>query len=196
MNQLAAKQEAFEESIKLKNQFRSLDEDEVEFLDLVLESTRAKEEAVKKETTEQLDIFRRQQEEADRALLLDQNDDIGSGGDKVVAADEEWKVSGRKRRRVGEKDNSALKGVKIRKSSSSTEKVMSTSAKEEAPLTKSTVSKNTPAKVLHQQIAHSEGGEVIEGSADTKGEGKQHASKATAAAAGLGLDYSSDEDDP
>lgn len=64
-----AKQEAFEEKMKLKNQFRALDEDEVEFLDSIMESTRAQEAAVKKETAEQLELFRRQREEAEKALL-------------------------------------------------------------------------------------------------------------------------------
>ena len=66
----AAKQEAFEESIRSRNQFRSLDEDEVDFLDSVLESTRAKEAEVKKQTTEQLEAFRRQQEEAEKTATV------------------------------------------------------------------------------------------------------------------------------
>lgn len=53
----------------MKNQFRALEEDEVEFLDSVLESTRAKEAAVRKETSEQLEAFRKQREMADRDLL-------------------------------------------------------------------------------------------------------------------------------
>ncbi|CAG7953766.1 unnamed protein product [Penicillium salamii] len=63
-----AKQEAFEEKSRLKNQFRSLDDDEVDFLDSVLESTRAKEAAVKKDTAEQLEAFRRQREKAEKVL--------------------------------------------------------------------------------------------------------------------------------
>ena len=50
----------------MQNQFRSLDEDEVEFLDSVLESTRTKEAEVKKQTKEQLEVFRAHQEEAER----------------------------------------------------------------------------------------------------------------------------------
>ncbi|KAI6806655.1 hypothetical protein KC340_g18782, partial [Hortaea werneckii] len=42
----AAKQEAFDEATRFRNQFRSLDEDEVEFLDSVLESTRTQEAEV------------------------------------------------------------------------------------------------------------------------------------------------------
>ncbi|KAI9801944.1 MAG: hypothetical protein M1825_002999 [Sarcosagium campestre] len=67
----AAKQEAFEESIRLKNQFRALDEDEIDFLDSVLESTRQREAELKRETNEGLDAFRRRRAEEDqRAALL------------------------------------------------------------------------------------------------------------------------------
>ncbi|MCJ1354321.1 MAG: hypothetical protein MMC33_004309 [Icmadophila ericetorum] len=128
----AAKQDAFEESIRLKNQFRTLDEDEIEFLDSVLESTRAREEAVKRETTEQLDAFRRLQEEADKAALLSgsgeaagEEDGRGAGGaagplgSPVRGLGEdgsEWGVNSRKRKRFKEKE--ILKGVKLRKGSS------------------------------------------------------------------------------
>ncbi|KAI9883635.1 MAG: hypothetical protein M1823_004600 [Watsoniomyces obsoletus] len=116
----AAKQEAFEESIRLKNQFRSLDEDEVEFLDSVLESTRANEEAIRKETVERLDVFRKQQEKADRERLR-----IEDGAEKVEseavavteAPEEQWKTNARKRRRSTAKE--VLKGVKVRKAEKS-----------------------------------------------------------------------------
>lgn len=96
-----AKQEAFEESIRLKNQFRSLDEDEVEFLDSLLESTRAKEDAVKKETAEHLAAYQRQREEAERALIEGASSgQNGSGSAANPTGDEElWTVAGRKRRR-------------------------------------------------------------------------------------------------
>ncbi|KAI9738568.1 MAG: hypothetical protein M1834_008072 [Cirrosporium novae-zelandiae] len=114
-----AKQEAFEESIRLKNQFRNLDEDEVEFLDSVLESTRAKEEAIKKETIEQLDLFRKHREEADRAALLETE----KGDETAVTAtgeqdQESWTVHGRKRRK--KKESEGLRGIKLRKTSSTT----------------------------------------------------------------------------
>ncbi|KAL5361668.1 N-terminal domain of NEFA-interacting nuclear protein NIP30-domain-containing protein [Aspergillus floccosus] len=94
-----AKQEAFEEKIKLKNQFRSLDEDEVEFLDSIMESTRAQEAAVKKETAEQLELFRRQREEAEKTLLEEGSADVAPS-----AEGEEWKIPARKRRRDKNKD--------------------------------------------------------------------------------------------
>lgn len=117
---LAAKQEAFEESIRLKNQFRNLDEDEIEFLDSVLESTRAKEDAVKKETAEKLSLFRRQQEEADRALLNQVNDtEGGTTANDPAAGDSQWAANAWKKRKRVEKE--VLKGVKLRKASSSIE---------------------------------------------------------------------------
>ncbi len=127
MCSLAAKQEAFEESIRLKNQFRNLDEDEIEFLDSVLESTRAKEDALKKETAEQLNFFRRQQEEADRALL-DQVDNAEGGTAAVGTAhdlgisESQWAINARNKRKRPEKE--VLKGVKIRKGSSSVDKLL------------------------------------------------------------------------
>lgn len=97
---IVAKQEAFEEKIKLKNQFRSLDEDEVDFLDSIMESTRAQEAAVKKDTADQLEVFRKQREEAEKALLED-----GSANVIPAAEAEDWKIPGRKRRREKKKDS-------------------------------------------------------------------------------------------
>ncbi|KAL2817781.1 N-terminal domain of NEFA-interacting nuclear protein NIP30-domain-containing protein [Aspergillus granulosus] len=94
-----AKQEAFEEKIKLKNQFRALDEDEVDFLDSIMESTRAQEASVKKETAEQLEVFRRQREEAEKAALEDNAADV-----TPAAGGEDWKIASRKRRREKSKD--------------------------------------------------------------------------------------------
>ncbi|KAJ5951167.1 uncharacterized protein N7479_009580 [Penicillium vulpinum] len=94
-----AKQEAFEEKSRLRNQFRSLDEDEVEFLDSVLESTRAQEAAVKKETAEQLEAFRRQREEAQKALLESTSPDM------VPVQKEDWAALARKRRRDKQRDS-------------------------------------------------------------------------------------------
>lgn len=120
MVRLAAKQEAFEESIRLKNQFRNLDEDEIEFLDSVLESTRAQEAAIKRETNEQLDLFRRQQEEVDKALSTT-NDDVDDAivsrsNNSPTSTEFQWAINARKRKRT---EREGLKGVKIRKSSTS-----------------------------------------------------------------------------
>ena len=101
----------------------------------MLESTRAKEEAVKKETKEQLDLFRRQQEEADKALL------DAAGNDSTVtpatagipsAEEGQWAVNARKRKRAKEKE--VLKGVKLRKSSTSEQVVVSKSTEHHSVL--------------------------------------------------------------
>ena len=116
---VAAKEEAFQESIKLKNQFRNLDEDEVEFLDSVLESTRAKEQAVKRETSEQLELFRRQQEEAEKAALDGDITNTTAVSPTDPSSDSQWALNARKRKRV--KEDKGLKGVKIRRSSTATD---------------------------------------------------------------------------
>lgn len=107
---LAAKQEAFEESTRLTNQFRSLDEDEIEFLDSVQESTRAREAAVKQDTKEHLDEFRRQQEAAERAAK-----ELEQGvADVPPESGENWAAGPRKRK----KGREVLGGVKIRRKGS------------------------------------------------------------------------------
>ncbi|KAF2093102.1 hypothetical protein NA57DRAFT_25722, partial [Rhizodiscina lignyota] len=106
----AAKQDAFEEKIRFQNQFRSLDEDDVDFLDSVLESTRAKEAAVRKETSEQLEEFKRKQEEADKANATQAD----SGSPELEQ--EHWTVHPRKRKKSHVKENPL--GLKLRKTSS------------------------------------------------------------------------------
>ena len=86
----------------------------------MLESTRAKEEAVKRETSEQLDLFRRQQEQAEKALLDEGvKADDRAGSPTGPSSDTQWGLNARKRKRV--KDDKALKRVQIRKSSSTAE---------------------------------------------------------------------------
>lgn len=85
-------------------------------MDSILERTRAEEDRVKKETQEGLALFRQQQEEADKKARR------GSDGPVVedtAAVDEELWAAGRKRKRAKEKEG--LKGVKVRRASTSTE---------------------------------------------------------------------------
>lgn len=89
----------------MKNQFRSLDEDEIDFLDSVLESSRSKEAEVKKETREQLDAFRRQREEAEKAARDDETVD-------APPATEVWSVGPRKRKKGRETEG--VGGLKLR----------------------------------------------------------------------------------
>jgi hypothetical protein len=105
----AAKQEAFEESTKLTNQFRSLDEDEIEFLDSVQEAARAKELADKRATKEGLEEFRKQQEEVERAAKEQE------GAVSPPTVSESWAVGPRKRKKGKEKD--VIGGLKIRRTS-------------------------------------------------------------------------------
>ncbi|RMD41132.1 hypothetical protein DV735_g3991, partial [Chaetothyriales sp. CBS 134920] len=94
------KQAEFEEAQRLKNQFQALNEDDVDFLDSVLASTRAKEAAVKQDTAEQLAAFRRQQGKP-IALGIEQEAPAPAGNT--------WS---KKRRRTKEVDGAASKLVK------------------------------------------------------------------------------------
>ncbi|RHZ48099.1 PSME3-interacting protein [Aspergillus thermomutatus] len=191
-----AKQEAFEEKIKLKNQFRSLDEDEVEFLDSIMESTRAQEAAVKKETAEQLELFRRQREEAEKALLEN------SSADVVPSTEgEDWKIPARKRRRdknkelliPGKKRKSVIEGAAEQPSPSET--------KPEAPKKQSpSKDSKTPAAVREPPIAEDARTTKSSGTASTPDTQGANASPPAAPAAksstlSLGLaGYSSDSE--
>ncbi|KAL7944795.1 N-terminal domain of NEFA-interacting nuclear protein NIP30 domain-containing protein [Trichoderma barbatum] len=107
----AAKQAAFEEQNKVKNQFRALDDDEIEFLDEVRAKEKAEEERARKEVEEGLKAFReRQKSTGGGEIAAVVKEDVGG-------EEEEWTVGGRKRKRherevlgvkkkavVGEKD--------------------------------------------------------------------------------------------
>ncbi|KAF4340052.1 nefa-interacting nuclear nip30 [Fusarium beomiforme] len=94
----AAKQAEFEEQTKLRNQFRALDDDEIEFLDEVRANKRAEEERVKQETEEGLKAFRERQK-----------GDIGQGETTdVEEQSESWEI-GRKRKRTKEKEARGLR---------------------------------------------------------------------------------------
>ena len=90
----------------------------------MLESTRAEEERVRKETAEGLEEFRKRQEEADRKALGASRADEGSPTGEDGAEDAEWTagVGGRKRKRK-EQHEGLLKGVKIRRQSTASEGV-------------------------------------------------------------------------
>lgn len=194
-----AKQEAFEEANRLKNQFRALDEDEIEFLDSVLESTRAEEDRVKKETREGLELFRRQQEEADKKLLAGSGDTttatIGEGS--PGAEEEQWIAGGRKRKRVKEKEG--LRGVKLRKSSSTGEQLPPSSKAIAAKATHIPVQQSEPAVISRsseQKLENVEKGkEQVFSNAGQSGTDVSVNIKTTLAG-GLGLvDYGSDDDE-
>ncbi|KAF5706538.1 nefa-interacting nuclear nip30 [Fusarium mundagurra] len=103
----AAKQAEFEEQTKLRNQFRALDDDEIEFLDEIRANKRAEEERVRRETEEGLKAFRERQK-----------GDATQGENAGVKEEgESWEI-GRKRKRTKEKD---VKGLR-RKVSAAEEK--------------------------------------------------------------------------
>ena len=107
----AAKQAEFEEQNKIRNQFKALDDDDVEFLDEVREKKKREEEALRKETEEGLRAFReRQKDGGDRGESQDKSKD---------EADEVTWGPGRKRKRSKDKEG-AVKGLK-RKTSQSTD---------------------------------------------------------------------------
>uniref|UniRef100_A0A8H7NCU8 FAM192A/Fyv6 N-terminal domain-containing protein n=1 Tax=Bionectria ochroleuca TaxID=29856 RepID=A0A8H7NCU8_BIOOC len=94
---------AFEEQSRLKNQFRALDDDEIEFLDEVRQKKRKEEEAVKRATEEGLRAFRAAQKGSGAS--------VGAGTEKVeepVMETESWGV-GRKRKRLKEREVKGLK---------------------------------------------------------------------------------------
>ena len=196
---LAAKEEAFQESIKLKNQFRNLDEDEVEFLDSILESTRAKEQAVKRETSEQLDLFRRQQEEAEKAALDGTITNTTAGSPTDSSLETQWALNARKRKRV--KEDKGLKGVKIRRSSTTTD--ITPGTPDHATTTEQ--STGTISHKSKDNIKIEGYNEVEESIASPSGKATNHkalplpsqnsATTEAGMGAGLGLaDYSSDDD--
>ncbi|KAJ9402516.1 hypothetical protein DTO282F9_712 [Paecilomyces variotii] len=196
-----AKQEAFEESIRLKNQFRSLDEDEVEFLDSLLESTRAKEAAVKQETAEQLEAFHRQRQEADKALLETASGETANPGAGSPGEEEQWAISGRKRRR--DKKKESLIPGKRRKSSAAEEteasgsterKASSASAKEDTEKNKEgSKSSISPSTNQSRPAAATVTAQGLPEKTQTPSQPSPPVAKAAAPLSGL-IAYSSDED--
>lgn len=191
-----AKQEAFEEKIKLKNQFRSLDEDEVEFLDSLLESTRAQEDAVKKDTADQLEVFRRQREEAEKALLENTSADVAP-----AAEAEDWKIPSRKRRREKKKD-SLIPGKKRKSTAENTgEESSQTEQKAENSKPAGEDEKKTTSEPAPAGLATSQQ-ESKSGSSENTGKSSENTKATTAKpsetpkpAVSLGLaDYGSDSE--
>lgn len=169
----------------------------------MLESTRAKEEAVKKETAEQLKLFRRQQEEADKALLSEGGDTIEPSAPGKPSSpsivESKWAINSRKRKRAKEKEG--LKGVKLRKPSTS----------ELSPVTATSVNRlDDPAPALDPNDCKVESDSLLEENTaanipvsiarpDTEPLDKLSVAETTQASkgtlSGLGLaGYSSDED--
>lgn len=133
---------------------------------------------MRRETAEGLEVFRRQQDEADRKARG------GEGGEEATAVateEEQWVAGGRKRKRA--KDKEGLKGVKVRRSSSGVGVASSPEGKKEAEEVKST---NAPKE---EQVKPKD--EPTKASVASK-----PAPAAAKASTGRGLvDYGSDDDD-
>ena len=128
----------------------------------MLESTREKEAALKKETQEQLDAFRKQREEADRKVVLDEGGDDNDIGEREGLAmskkssleadsnNTQWTVGVKKRKRAREKEG--IKGVKLlRRASSSTATASKTTDDASPEDTKSSTTAATEAHHVQQR---------------------------------------------
>ncbi|KAK6335467.1 hypothetical protein TWF696_002241 [Orbilia brochopaga] len=186
----ARKQEEFEEKLKFKNQFRSLDEGEIEFLDSVVSEQRAAEEAKKRELEARLDDFRRLQYEADHdpnAVEPAVTEDSGSGT---------WAISSRRKRKK-DKD-AAASGLKLRKMSDGSKQ--ESTAKGDEKDSKTPVEDTTPTDTKLQRSNSSTAASPTQKSAPTPNANSNEKSPVAAAskpAAGLGglVAYGSDSDD-
>ena len=143
---------------------------------------------MKKETAEKLSLFRRQQEEADRALLKQVNDTEETSD--LVAGDSQGAVNAWKKRKRVEKE--LIKGVKLRKGSSSTEP--SETASGEVHHTQGRPEEATQAKPRPGSAVGEKPGSYPK-SVDDKDEKTLLSPKDKATQPSLGLAaYSSDED--
>ncbi|CAI6256823.1 unnamed protein product [Periconia digitata] len=169
-----AKQDAFEEAARLKNQYRALDEDEAGFLAEIMGKERMAEMEVKQDVEKEIEEFRRRREMAEKGEKEE--------GVEVEKVEGGWKNVGRKRKGPAE---GLLKGVKIRRVDD--EKKADDGAN---------------AKIKKGDVVEKKAAEVVKTSSTEKKEelAKPAAapppSKPTANALALGLGYgSSDEDD-
>jgi hypothetical protein len=133
------KQAEFEERARYKLHV-ALDDEEADYLDSVLEKKRQEEANVKKETFEQLDLFRRQREEAERKARGLEEESTETPQEEDAG---QWAAVGRKRKKGTEAG--LLKGVKLRKSSSMPEEKSSTNEVKATKQSTPDVKTNTPS---------------------------------------------------
>lgn len=191
----AAKQAAFEEQNRIRNQFRALDDDEIEFLHGMSDEKRAEEERVRRETEERLASFRKAQLAVGGGGAGDVDDGTGSGDVEV----EEWgHAAGKKRKREREREKAGLKGVRRRISVPEDEKSVAGEAKggdgtassTESGRVKPTPTKPTPTPAKPDSAAT----EKPSSAASTASTRTVNAAVIPKPALGL-VDYGSDEDD-
>lgn len=146
---------------------------------------------MKKETTEQLDIFRRQQEEADKAIM---SEAVGVGDTSPIGGippgESQWALNARKRKRA--KGREALLGAKVRKTSSANEysSLAATTEHNEAEAVSASVQKED------KPVANAKGiVQALSPTSTSDDGGIDIPARERPSAVGLGLiDYSSDED--
>jgi hypothetical protein len=167
------KQAEFEERARYKLHV-SLNDDEADYLDAIEEKKRKQEAEVRKDTLEQLDVFRRQKEEAERKAMEDET------ADAPTEEEVQWVAPGRKRKKGPE--TSLLKGVKLRKQSSAAEENKTTAQPAKQQEKKPQAAKGPSPTVESKDIASG----VTPSSAPSQ--------KLTTALS-LGLGYASSDDD-
>lgn len=177
------KQAEFEERARYKLHV-SLNDDEADYLDAIEEKRRKEEARVRKDTQEQLDAFRRQQEEAERKAL--EEGDTGTHKEGVV----QWVAPGRKRKKGPE--TSLLNGVKLRKSSLTVEQQKDRSRltleKNEDPVDSA---KSSTADATAKQVTANSTSPAIAPSKSTSSTLPVKPKNSLA----LGLDYASSDDE-
>ena len=160
-----------------------MNEDEVEFLDSVLESQRAKENAVRKQTAEEMQAFKQQQEDAEKKAKAAETSQAPE------AESTSWAVS--RKRKKGKED--VFGGVKLRKASSG--EPSSIPKSQAVGDTETSMKKDANAAVKANLVADQKD-KVVTNTEPEKGKMSESKAPAAASSAELGLAaYSSDEDD-
>ncbi|EFY89753.1 NEFA-interacting nuclear protein NIP30, putative [Metarhizium acridum CQMa 102] len=95
----AAKQAAFEEQNKIRNQFRALDDDEIEFLDEVVAAKRKEEERVRRETEDGVRAYR------DLQRRSSGGEAVGEGHDEG----DDWGVGRKRKRKRRDREKAVVK---------------------------------------------------------------------------------------
>ncbi|KAI0139973.1 hypothetical protein F4776DRAFT_662110 [Hypoxylon sp. NC0597] len=182
----AAKQAAFEEQNRIRNQFRALDDDEIEFLDGVRDERRVEEERVKRETEERLARFRQAQKAAGTSSTAAEDAGENRGEDEEPVT---WRGPAKKKRKRSDKEvKSIVKGVKRRASEHEKEVEVSAAAAAETKAEEVKADKKTEALISDTNSKSSKTAEAAEPPVS------KTAPENPKPKLGL-VDYGSDEDD-
>jgi hypothetical protein len=182
------KQAEFEEKARYKLHV-ALDDEEADYLDSVLEKKRREEANVKKETFEQLDLFRRQREEAERKARGLEEESTEAPKEEDVG---QWAAVGRKRKKGFEAG--LLKGVKLRKSSSVPEEKNTVDETKTPRQSGTDVKTNTPSTTSGANGANTSSSHATKSTGTAKPPAVQSASRPVNTLS-LGLGYASSDDE-